>query len=200
MYYVHLFKAFNAWIFIALLSGCVGTSPTPADGPYPETYQSRIQTHPATAAVAPAPTQAELRKRFNDFIDFFSELREADIERRTQQVYADDLYFNDTLKTFSSRQKLASYLGETARRVEFNRVEIYRIVPFGDDYFMQWTMRTGFKMFGKLIETESIGITHVRLDGEGKVNFHQDFWDNTEGLFSHLPVVGYVVRRTRDSL
>jgi len=198
--YANLLKAFNAWVVMVFLSGCTSVTLAPADDGYPETYQRQIETHPSTATAIPAPSQAELRTRFNGFIEFFSDLQDTDVERRTSQIYADDLYFNDTLKTFSSRQKLASYLGETARKVEFNRVDIYRIIPYGDDYFMQWTMHTGFKVFGKLIETESIGITHVRLDDEGKVNFHQDFWDNTEGLFSHLPVVGNVVRRAKNRL
>ena len=50
---------------------------------------------------------------------------------------------------------------------------------------------------GKDIEATSIGISQLRFNADGKVVMHQDFWDSTEGLFSHLPGIGGAVRWVR---
>jgi len=117
-----------------------------------------------------------------------------------ESVYAEELYFNDTLHTFSSRDVMLEYMQETADRVDYTNVEIKDIVQSGDDYYVRWAMDVGFDVLGKQIKTHSIGMTHVRFDESGKINFHQDFWDNTEGFFRHLPVIGFLINKSKDRL
>ena len=186
------------------LPGCGSTSASDPRSSYPSLYQEHLSAmddrRDRDSVSARESDQAALREQFAGFIQFFSDLHSDALDERIRAVYADELYFNDTLKTFTSREPLIDYLQETAERIEYNRVEITSIIPFGDDYFFRWHMNTGFKVFGRLITTESIGMTHIRVDGEGRVNFHQDFWDNTEGLFRHLPGIGFVVTRARNRL
>ncbi len=132
------------------------------------------------------------------FIGLFRNIKRDDVAEQVREIYAGSLYFSDTLKTLYDNEALAAYLEETAQRITFNRVTVHQVIPAGGDYFLRWSMKTGFDVFGKSIETHSIGMSQLRLDDSGKVIFHQDFWDNTEGLFRHLPVLGYFISRTRD--
>ena len=57
-----------------------------------------------------------------------------------------------------------------------------------------------FKVKRKDIYSKSIGMTQLRFNQEGKIIFHQDFWDSTEGFYQHLPYVGYWIRKIRSKL
>lgn len=131
--------------------------------------------------------------RLANFLELYKDLKCEGVAERVRTVYAERLYFCDTLKVLYDHHELAEYLEETANRVDFNRVVYHQVVQDVGDWFVQWSMETGFMLLGKLVHTKSVGMSHIRLDRQGKVVLHQDFWDNTEGLFRHLPVIGPLV-------
>ena len=168
---------------------------SPDENAYPGIYR-RISGELGPGTGSPFAGESENTEengRLADFIDLYRDIRRADVAERVRAVYAESLYFSDTLKTFRDHHALAAYLAETADRVDFNRVSFHRILRDGNDYYVRWSMETGFRLFGRRIRTSSIGMSHIRLDGHGKVTLHQDFWDNTEGFFRHLPVIGFLV-------
>ena len=52
-------------------------------------------------------------------------------------------------------------------------------------------------MGGESRASDTIGMTLLRFDDAGRVRFHQDFWDSTEGFYRHVPVLGWVLERVR---
>ena len=68
------------------------------------------------------------------------------------------------------------------------------------NYYFRWQMTIRFKRLARGEEQRSIGMTHVRFDPEGKVVLHQDFWDSAAGLFEHVPVLGWMLRRVKQRL
>lgn len=197
-------NAFRIFLSVALvvgITGCSSQTLTEPGASYPRLYQQLSETYDNPAAKDPASdVQNDLRLKFQSFIEAHADLKSPDMADHIKEAYADDLYFNDTLKTLDSRDTLIAYLVETADRVDYNRVQIHEIIPSEDNYYVRWSMQTGFTVFSKPIETESIGMSHIRLNDEGKIYFHQDFWDNTEGFFQHLPVVGYLIGKTKQRL
>jgi hypothetical protein len=167
---------------------------------YPAIYQS-LNTEYAgreDGGKSPADPGSGNHPQLAEFIELFRNLKRDDVADMVHRVYAETLYFNDTLKTVLDRDTLAGYLEETAGRVDFNHVEVEQVLFDGDSYFLRWSMTTGFSVMGRSVESLSIGMTHLRLDDQGKVVLHQDFWDNTEGLFRHLPVVGSLIEKIRN--
>ncbi len=195
------FRLILSMAFVVAATGCSAQALTESEDSYPRVYQQLSETYDNGAKIANAPEeQNDLRLKFGSFIEAHADLKAPHMVDKIEDAYADDLYFNDTLKTLTTRDTLVAYLVETAERVDYNRVQIHEIIPSGDNYYVRWSMQTGFTVFGKPIQTESIGMSHIRLDDEGKIYFHQDFWDNTEGLFQHLPVVGYIIGKTKQRL
>ncbi len=135
-----------------------------------------------------------------NLVELFSDLQHQDVSQRVAKTYAEDLYFNDTLHTFTQRDSLAQYLIDGANRVDEINVIFEDIASSGDNYYVRWVMEMKFKVMGKSIDSKSIGISQIRLNDEGKIIFHQDFWDNTTGFFGHLPVVGGVLNRIKASM
>jgi limonene-1,2-epoxide hydrolase len=127
----------------------------------------------------------------------YADLSEEAVRRSVRDVYAEDVWFNDTLKTVEGVEALEAYLLKTARAVKACRVSFTDVAASGDEYYLRWVMTVEFRKGGK---AESIGMTHVRFDKDGKVVLHQDYWDSAAGLYEHLPVVGWAIRAVKKRL
>ncbi len=113
-------------------------------------------------------------------------------------VYADSLYFNDTLKTLRTGAAVEDHLLSTGKLLDSGSVE-YR-TEFRDslgDYYVRWEMRYAGPKLNGGEPIVTVGMSQLRFDEDGKVIFHQDYWDSTSGVFEHLPVVGGPLRWLR---
>jgi hypothetical protein len=54
-----------------------------------------------------------------------------------------------------------------------------------------------FKRFRKGEVHSSIGMTHLRFDRDGRVIYHQDYWDSGSALFEKIPVLGGGIRAVK---
>jgi hypothetical protein len=142
-------------------------------------------------------TESEAKKRF---LGFFSELTEERVRARIRDTYAESVHFHDTLKEVRGVDRLEKYLVDTARAVESCTVELEDLAVSDDNYYFRWVMHIRFKRFRKGAKTRSIGMSHIKFDGEGKIIFHQDYWDSSAGLFEHIPLAGSMIRLVKSRL
>jgi hypothetical protein len=184
-----------AGIILLALSACASTGAPGKEESYPAKYLAATQEFDSSESSNPA-----VADDLEDFKRIFLDLKDPNLEEYIHQGYAELLYFNDTLKSMNTRKELSEYLLVTAEHVDYTRVHFSDEFRSGDNYFLLWKMEMGFSVMGKQIESESLGMSQVRLDSQGKVNFHQDFWDSAEGFYRHLPVVGYFVNKSRNQL
>ena len=143
------------------------------------------------------PAVGETQARFERLFDPFTPeaLRES-----VRSTYAATPFFNDTLKTVRDRDTLAEYLAGTAQAVQDCRVAIEEWTPARIGWYVRWRMTIRFRRFKPDTDTESIGISHIVFDRDGRVALHQDFWDAAGGFYEHLPLLGAVMRRIRRRL
>lgn len=156
---------------------------------YVAAYQQALIEHRGVTDIDPAA--------IDSFLAVFTDLTADELPTRVTDAYAEDLYFSDTLHVLHSRSELADYLSKTGDKVEAVTVDILSVNQDGEDVYVRWRMQTKFSVMGRDIDALSVGISHLRFNENGQVILHQDFWDSTEGLFSHLPFVGGVVRWAR---
>jgi hypothetical protein len=151
------------------------------------------------APLAPgSDLEAEALARFGRFFSDFSPAR---IEHLLPETYAEDVVFDDTLKTLRGRDALAHYLGESAAAVEACQVQIVDEARSDNgDYYLRWRMMIRFKRFRRGQDTWSIGMSHLRFNAEGRVVYHQDYWNAADGLFEHIPLVGHLIRAIKRRL
>lgn len=129
------------------------------------------------------------------FTGFFSHLSVDAVSTRARDTYAEDVYFNDTLKTVRGLDNLVEYLRDSAEATEDVRVEILETTRTdAGDYLVRWKMMIRFKKFAKGQDTWSIGMSHLRFDGDGRVVYQQDYWDAATGLFEHVPLLGHGIQ------
>jgi hypothetical protein len=179
----------------------VGCSAAPRGGgedswqDYLETVR-RLETH----GVALEPGGERERRAIDRFQGLLSDFKAPDFRSSVREVYADDAFFNDTLKTLRGVDAVERHLVATAEALESGTVEFVDLVTANGDYYFRWVMTVRFKRFARGEEQRSVGMTHVRFDSEGKVLLHQDFWDSAGGLFEHTPLLGWMLRQAKKRL
>ena len=141
-----------------------------------------------------APGSDEERQALDRFADFVANMTPSTMRKKVQQVYAADAYFNDTLKELVGAAAIEEYMVHSMEATESVRAVVDDISLSGSDYYVRWTMDIRFKNYNDGEVARSVGISHLRFNGDGKVVLHRDYWDAAGGLYEHLPVVGGLIR------
>ena len=150
---------------------------------------------------APAPGSAAETAALEQFAKFFSSFAADRIELLLPQTYAEDIYFNDTLKSVRGRQPLAHYLAESADAVEQCTVQILDTTRSASgEYWVRWKMMIRFKKLRRGVDTWTIGASHLRFNSEGLVVYHQDYWNAADGIFQHIPLLGWMINKIKQRL
>jgi len=121
-------------------------------------------------------------------------------EENLRATYANDVYFNDTFTTLNGIDEVVEYLGKTVKMMESAQVTILDVAKSDSDYYLRWQMDMEFFARKKRIKSRSIGVTQMRFNAEGKVVYHQDFWDSSNAFYQHLPIVGGLVKRVQSAM
>ena len=140
------------------------------------------------------------RRSVERFQNLLSDFKAPGFNEQIREVYAEDAFFNDTLKTVRGADAIEDYLMATAEAIEHGTVDFLDVVTQNGNYYFRWAMTIRFKRFARGEDKRSVGMTHVRFDSDGKVILHQDFWDSTGGLFEHVPMLGWMLRRAKKGL
>ena len=146
------------------------------------------------------PGSDEEKRAVKNFTDFLSDLSTGSVKNGTAKVYAEDAYFNDTLKEITGAPAIEAYLYRTAESVDACTVDFLDVSSHEGEYYFRWLMKVKFKKFKRGEVQPSIGVTHIRFNREGKVAFHQDYWDAAGNLFEQIPVLGWVIRKIKKGL
>lgn len=193
-----VFIAGAACCSLVALGGCLALSPHPMDNSAIDEY--------ATAAKPPAGDErrqpsVEIRDagiaRWQALLSDFST---QNLRGKVAEVYADELFFNDTLKTIRRSDQLEAYLLETAEALQFGKVTYEDVAQSGADTYVRWRMVYRSKKLSPKQDIVTVGMSHLRFDQEGKVVLHQDFWDSTRGVFEHVPLLGAGIRAIKKRL
>ena len=142
----------------------------------------------------PAANSAAEAAAIENFKEFFSSFAADRIDKLLSKTYASDIYFNDTLKTLRGIEDLAHYLKDSANAVQDCRVEVLDVTRTADnDHYFRWKMMIRFKRFKKDEDTWTVGMSHLRFNAQGLVVYHQDYWNATDGIFRHIPLLGTMI-------
>lgn len=176
----------------ALLSACAGN---------PERH-NYVSGYDAALSAADYPQHdpgnlPDFARRFHDYLAGFSA---ETVASRTTEVYAEDAYLNDTLKTVRGNTAIRDYFAETFDRVRALDASVEEVVGHGRSWFYRWRMTLTFEDLNKGRPLVSIGVSHVVFDEDGRVAVHQDYWDAATFFFTAVPVAGKLIDKVKDSL
>ena len=164
------------------------------------TYQKAKTSASSQAADLSEADAKEALDRFGKFLQGIGSGEF--IEREITNVYAENAYLNDTLKTLTNREEIKQHFIKTSQTMTSYSLEIDDISKStkGNGYYIRWTMKFSAPKLASGKEIVSIGMSHVVFDTDGKVLLHQDFWDSSAGMFEHVPIIGGGIRMIKKRL
>jgi hypothetical protein len=186
-------RGMKAPLIALFLTAALPLSARSAQGPDPVTAFKEAMTATDTVQGPPRGSEAE-KAAISRFENFLGHLDEKTAREETEKVYAPDAFLNDTLKTLHSSPAIRNYFIKTAQGLDSMNVTFDDLAVSGKNYYFRWTMKTRMKHLARGKTVTTIGVTLVRFDPKGRVLVHQDFWDSAQGVWDHVPVLGFVIR------
>jgi len=150
-----------------------------------------VEAYRAALKKGGSPAGVDEVKRFTDFLQNLDSKEY--IRRNTSKVYSDDAYLNDTLITHHGAKEIEEYFVKTADTMTQFELIIDDTFQSKNDHYVRWTMIFTAPALGKGEPIHSIGMSQIRFNSEGKVVFHQDFWDSGANIFGQAPVSGSII-------
>ncbi len=151
--------------------------------------------------VPPQPGSPQERNGISQFGALFARFTPESVHKHVPKAYAESFFFNDGLKTLTQRDALLDYMAHSADAVEACQVKILETTRTdSDEHLVRWKMMIQFKRFARGEETWTVGISHIRLNEDGMIIYQQDYWNAVDGLYRHIPVVGFAIRAIESRL
>lgn len=115
------------------------------------------------------------------------------LQENVTQVYAKQVYFRDAFKHFDNAGEIRDYFIHGLSALNAAEFDFRRVIRSGDEFYIDWVMRLDFKKTPEGTWEESMGMTHMRFNSEGKVIFHQDYWDPTDIVYQRIPIAKQLI-------
>lgn len=163
-----------------------------------EAYRKQVAAAGPTAPGVGSEAEHAAIERFKAFLQNIGDA--ASVRENTRKVYADDAFLDDTLVSHHGAAEIEAYFVKTSGVMTQYQVTIDDVARSGSDHYFRWTMVFAAPALAGGKPVHSTGISQVRFNTEGKVAFHQDFWDSGKNFYRHLPVAGGVIGFIRKRL
>ncbi len=161
-------------------------------------FDTAARTKEYKDKLASTKNQATPSASLDAFTTFLQKIGDKDyVRENTAKVYAKDAYLNDTLVTHTGTDKIMEYFLNTADTMSTYQVTIDDTASSGAEHYVRWTMVFSAPKLNGGKPVESVGMSHIRLNSDGKVVMHQDFWDSGTNIYGQIPVLGGVVESIR---
>lgn len=177
-----------------LVIGFAGCTTVPKTDPMSFTDQALIATD--SNLVRPfalgSAVETEAIARFKTFNSDFSA---ANITNNTKNVYAAGVYFRDPFKEIHGEAGFEAYLLRGSAAVAQYSMDWQDVAQSRGNYYFRWVMSVKLKRDGKTMPpSRTAGVSMVRFGPDGKVVFHQDYFDAAAFLYEKIPVLGGEIR------
>jgi len=116
------------------------------------------------------------------------------------RYYADDAYFKDPFNEVRGVPAIQHIFTHMFRQVAEPRFSIIDRVVDENGALLVWEFHYRTKQWGSRRTQIIRGATHLRLNAEGKVIWHRDYWDAAEELYAKLPLIGWLIRSMKNGL
>lgn len=129
---------------------------------------------------------------------FYAQLNKHNLHT-LQDIYHDDIVFEDAAHRIEGYSSLAEYFDSLYRNVERCDFAIHEQHQSGQNAFLTWTMHLQHpKLAGGRVVHVS-GMSHLKFQ-DAKVIYHRDYFDLGEMLYEQLPLLGSVIRTIKRRL
>lgn len=132
-------------------------------------------------------------------IEFYQGLAPEGIAR-FPEFYSADAYFKDPFNEVRGVAAIQRIFTHMFEQVGEPRFVVSEKVADENGVMLVWVFHYRAKLMGKGGAQVIHGISHLKFDAGGRVNYHRDYWDAAEELYMKLPAIGMLMRGFRRML
>lgn len=114
------------------------------------------------------------------FIDVFQRYEQQELAQSIPDLYSSNAFLNDRIHSVRGMEKIAQYFDSTFEKMNDSDFTIHETIYGAKDVYLRWTMRIQLKESSPY--HAFIGMSQFRFNEEGKIIYHQDYWDFSEIL------------------
>ena len=129
----------------------------------------------------------------DSLVSFFENIRPESIAEFPRH-YAEDAYFKDPFNEVRGISAIQQIFTHMFQQVDEPRFSIIDRVVDENGALLVWEFHFRVKRWGRSQAQLIRGASHLRLNAEGKVIWHRDYWDAAEELYAKLPIIGGLMR------
>jgi steroid Delta-isomerase len=129
-------------------------------------------------------------------VGFFESIS-PDAVGRIDALYAPDAFFKDPFNEVRGVPAIRRIFEHMFEQVDGPRFSVRDRVVQGDAAFLVWDFDFAFRRPLPPGPRRIRGCSHLRLDADGRIAFHRDYWDAAEELYEQLPAIGTLMRWMR---
>lgn len=130
--------------------------------------------------------------QLDSFIRIYQALNQDRI-KNLEQIYHPDIQFSDPLHQINGIEPLKLYLSQMYQNTLSCDFKIISKQLIGNEAYLSWLMTYRHKKIGSGKAIEVNGVSHLKFE-QAKVIHHRDYFDLSQMLFDHLPVIGRLTR------
>ena len=129
-------------------------------------------------------------------IKFYHDLSPESVTRFAE-FYSADAYFKDPFNEVRGVPAIQRIFTHMFRQVAEPRFIVTEQVADAHGAVLVWELTYRVQLWGRGQAQIMRGVSHLKFDADGKVNFHRDYWDTAEELYMKVPLIGSLMRSLR---
>lgn len=122
-------------------------------------------------------------------LDWYQQLTPVNLAR-IGEFYADDARFKDPFNDVTGSQAIADVFQHMFNTTSHPRFTILEVVQQDNQAFITWDF--DFTIGARAYHIH--GASQLKLNEQGKVFLHRDYWDSSEELWQKVPLIGWPLR------
>jgi steroid delta-isomerase len=126
-------------------------------------------------------------------VTLFEALRREDLAR-LDAYYTPDAWFKDPFNEVRGLEPVRNIYRHMFDTLEGPRFRVTSRIASGDECFLAWEFRFGFRGWRRGQEQLVQGSSHLQLAPDGRIARHRDYWDPAEEVYEKLPLLGALMR------
>ena len=138
--------------------------------------------------------------QLDPLIRFYQELR-LDTVAQLPALYAPDAWFKDPFNEVRGTEAIQRIFTHMFAQVALPRFIVTEKLSDAGGAMLVWEFHFRSRASWGGTQAQVIrGVSHLKFNAEGLVNYHRDYWDAAEELYAKLPLLGAIMRRLRKAL
>jgi ketosteroid isomerase-like protein len=137
--------------------------------------------------------------RIEDFVCFYNSLNANNL-RTLKQVYHPDVVFSDPVHRIAGLPALHDYFAHAYARLTQSHFQAQQMAANGQTGFVSWQMRIRHPAIADGNEILVDGCSELRWHEDGLIIAHRDYYDLTQMVYQHLPVIGWLTSKVKQQM